>query len=86
MISTFSIIFRMLPSFVKLLALSVSGAFALPQAPAGTSTDPFAPNGAVGGILQKVGNVTLGPAPKGCSKYELVVGQSHLIISIGQTF
>lgn len=79
-------------TLIKLLALSAPAA-ALPQAPAGSSTDPFAPNGAVGGILQKVGNVyvsfpmlfftllilfdrTLGPSPKGCSKYELVVGQS----------
>jgi hypothetical protein len=58
------------------LGIAALGVIAIPtpQAPAGTSTDPFAPNGALGGLLQLLGNVTNGPAPKGCSKYEILVG------------
>jgi hypothetical protein len=54
------------------IAFAISGAVA--QAPKGTSTDPFAPNGALGQAMQAAGNITNGPAPKGCSKFEILVG------------
>jgi hypothetical protein len=54
------------------LAVTVSRAMA--QVPQGNTADPFAPNGALGGLLQSFGNITNGPAPKGCSKYEILVG------------
>ncbi|KAF2666113.1 alpha/beta-hydrolase [Microthyrium microscopicum] len=64
--------------------IALVSATPLPQAPtgtkpdpftSGTSTDPFAPNGILGGLLLSFGNVTNGPAPKGCSKYELIVAR-----------
>jgi hypothetical protein len=58
--------------FALLAAIAVSGAAA--QAPEGTSSDPFAPNGALGNSMRVAGNVTNGPAPKGCSKFEILVG------------
>jgi hypothetical protein len=59
--------------FVLLTAMAIPGAVA--QAPEGTSSDPFAPNGALGQAMQRAGNVTNGPAPKGCSKFEILVGE-----------
>jgi hypothetical protein len=55
-----------------LTAVAISGAVG--QAPKGTSSDPFAPNGALGQAMQAAGNITNGPAPKGCSKFEIIVG------------
>jgi len=56
-----------------LIAIAISGAVA--QAPAGNSSDPFAPNGALGKSSQAAGNITNGPAPKGCSKFEILVAR-----------
>jgi hypothetical protein len=65
-------------TLVSVLSIAITGigATPAPQAPKGTSADPFAPNGALGGLLQLMGNVTYGPAPTGCSKYEILVGES----------
>ena len=59
--------------FALLTTFAISGAVA--QAPKGISSDPFAPNGALGLAMQAAGNVTNGPAPKGCSKFEILVGK-----------
>jgi len=59
--------------FALLAAAAISGAVA--QAPEGTSSDPFAPNGALGQAAQRAGNVTNGPAPKGCSKFEILAAR-----------
>jgi hypothetical protein len=68
----------MIPAFAIPLAIAVSGVVAhpMPQVPQGTASDPFGPNGALGGLLHLFGNITNGPAPKGCSKYEILVGES----------
>jgi hypothetical protein len=67
---------KMLKKFVTVLVVAVSAAVAIPkpQAPQGTSADLFAPNGVLGGLLKSFGNITNGPAPKGCSKFEILVG------------
>jgi hypothetical protein len=58
-------------ALVTALLITLAGA----QPPPGKSDDPFAPNGLLGQAMQRMGNVTNGPAPKGCSKYEILSGE-----------
>lgn len=43
-------------------------------APAPQQGDKFGPQGELGSALAAAGDVPNGPAPKGCSKYELIYG------------
>lgn len=58
-----------------IFSLAASCALQVTRAAPAPQGDKFGPQGELGSALQAAGDVPNGPAPKGCSKYELLYGK-----------